>query len=91
MKHLRKYEDLIEDFSIKSYKYVGDVIKIDIDEKRLLPIFVMESPELEGKLNLSQKNELNGILEKAMEEVLKYKTADESVKKYLGWDINNAK
>lgn len=85
MKHLERYEELMEEFSYKCYQYVGDTIKIDVSEKGILPVFIMKNSELEGKLDTAQKNELNGILEKAMDEVVKYKEVGQSIKDYLGW------
>jgi len=86
MKHLERYEKLIEEFSYKSYQYVGDTIKIDINESGGVPVFVMKRSDLEGKLDTMQKNELNSILEKAMKEVVKYKEVGQNVNDYLGWN-----
>ncbi|MGE5328485.1 MAG: hypothetical protein ACM3KR_03130 [Deltaproteobacteria bacterium] len=86
MKNLTVYEKLMEEFSYRCYQYSGDTIKIDVDESGDVPKFVMKSPGLESKLNTIQKSELDGILEKAMEEVIKYKKPDQKVRAYLGWD-----
>ena len=86
MKHFERYERLMEEFSYKSYQYVGDTLKIDINESGEVPAFVMKRSELEGKLNTMQKSELNSILEKAMAEVVKYKEVGQNVKDYLGWN-----
>lgn len=85
MNNLKRYEELIEEFSAKSYMYTGDSIRLDVKEKGAAAIFVMNSPELEKKLNIVQKNELTSILGSAMEEVLKYRETDKSIKTFLGW------
>ncbi|MGE5473376.1 MAG: hypothetical protein ACM3UU_04060 [Ignavibacteriales bacterium] len=85
MKYLKRYEELIEEFSYKSYQYVGDTIRVDVIENGASPVFSMKSPHLENKLNAVQRNELDNILKKAMDEVIKYKDSDKKVKDYLGW------
>jgi len=85
MKQLKRYEELMEEFSYKSYNYAGDTIEIGIKENGVLPIFIMRSPELESKLNMTQKIELNNLLKLAMDEVVKYKKSDKSISDFLGW------
>jgi len=85
MNELQKYEQLIEEFSYKCYGYVGDSIPIAIKEEGETPIFAMKDAALEGKLNQTQKEELNKILNSAMVEVLKAKPKSKRVKEYLGW------
>jgi len=86
MENFKRYEELMEEFSYKSYQYAGDTIKIGIIECSDTPRFVMKSPELESKLDEKKKSELNTILVKAMDEVMKYKETNKSVKSYLGWN-----
>lgn len=85
MEYLKRYEELMEEFSYKSYKYVGDTIKIDIVETGIIPMFTMKNPDLENKLSAVQRKELDNILKMAMEEVIKYKDDDKNIKDYLGW------
>jgi len=85
MKQLKRYEELMEEFSYKSYNYAGDTIKIEIKENGVMPIFIMKSPNLESKLNVAQKSELDNLLQMAMDEVMKYKESDKSIQDFLGW------
>lgn len=87
MNKFQRYEELIDEFSYKSYTYAGDVIQLSVqDETGNMPAFVMKSPALENNLNQEQKEELNQIMSKAMIEIMKFKPEEQSVKKLLGWN-----
>jgi hypothetical protein len=85
VENLKRYEELMEEFSYKSYMYVGDTIRISIQDKEEMPLFIMGSPELESKLDKTKRSELTTILQKAMTEVIKYKEPGQSIKDFLGW------
>lgn len=87
MNSFGNYEQFIEEFSYKSYTYVGDVIRLAVEEEDgSKPSFVMQSPILERNLDTNQKEELGSILDKAMGEILRNKPEDKSVREFLGWD-----
>lgn len=87
MRTFEKYEKLMEEFSYKAYAYAGNTIKLDVTNIHSgSPAFVMNSPELEKKLNAKQKEELKEILSTAMVEVMKIKPENKEIKEFLGWN-----